>query len=42
MPLKKSIKDLEPLKCFKPVRSLLLIKNRYFASYGILEYKQIL
>ena len=29
-------------KCFNPVFSLLLIKNKYFASYGSLAYKYIL
>ena len=37
-----SIKVLESLKCLKPVLSLLLIKNWYFASYGTLAYKYIL
>ena len=37
-----SIKALESLKYFKFVLSLLLIKNRYFSSYGSLAYKYIL
>ena len=35
------IKTLEPLKCFKPVLSRLLIKNWCFALYESLAYKQI-
>ena len=34
-----SIKALESLKCFKPVLSLFLIENWYFASYGSLACK---
>ena len=34
-----SIKAFESLKYFKPVLSLLLISNYYFASYESLAYK---
>ena len=36
------MKALESLKCFKPVHSPLLIKNRYFTLYGSLAYEWIL
>ena len=38
--LKYSIKALEPLKCFEPVFSCLLIKSLNFALYVSLAYKK--
>ena len=37
-----SAKALESFQCLNPVLSLLLIRNRYFASYGSVAFKEIL